>query len=239
MKNFSSLTVRTLTVLAVVTALLFSIALLPSLFHSNAENQAASSETPKGSQERGFPNFDIRTQRDARSADDLARFRSSVGTDESLVSALRGEITKGEESLRARLPDIVVEYNDGLGEAEVISPNVWKDGAELLTQPSSDGRPTLLRDFLKDNARLVGLEPSQTDSLKVAADYTNPDGKPLRMFPGIALHLAPFVNGEVEICTKRSRQIPLNSSSRCKSDSSRRAVKFFIAETIALPGARC
>ena len=173
MKKFSSLTVRTLAVLMFVTALLFAIAILPGALHSSAETEAASATVQIDRSEHGFPNFDIRTQNSTESRDQLARFRSSVGKDDSFVAGSRNEMTRGEDALRNRLPDVVFEHSDRLGNAEVISPDVWKDGSELLTQPSSGDRPTVLRNFLKENSALAGIDPSQADSLTLTANYTN------------------------------------------------------------------
>ena len=204
MNSFSTSTVRALTILAVITIFLSSIAIVPGLFNSNAENQTASEPTA----ERGFPNFDIRTQNDASAMDRLSSFRSSAGKDESFVAAVRSEIARGEESLRSRLPDVVVEYSDRLGSAEVISPNVWKDTSELLTQPAArEDRPASLKSFLKENAALVAVEPAQTDALKVTADYTNPDGNLSYTHLEQSIDGIPVFASEVKAGFNRSGQI--------------------------------
>ncbi len=175
MNNFSRLTLRTLTVLAVIAALLFCAALLPESFNSNAENRVDPLRvSPENKGE--LPNFDIREQDGSDAANTRVSFRGSVGIDASKVATIREEIVRGEESLRTRLPDVVVEYNERLGSVEVISPDVWKDDAPMLTAPIDGDRPEVLRNFLKQNAGLVGLDPTQTETLKLAADYTNPDG---------------------------------------------------------------
>jgi hypothetical protein len=173
MKNFSAATVRTLTVLLVVAAMLLSVTIIPELFSSNAENHAA--EVSESSPERGLPNFDVRVDRTSTDVtlDDL---RSSAGRDLMTVDLVRSKIAAGDAELRERMPDVVIEYNDRLGAAEVISPNVWKDDAQLLSPPSSGDRPHALKNFIRQNESLVGLNNSQIDSLKVTADYTNPDG---------------------------------------------------------------
>ena len=86
MNSFSTPAFRAVTFLAVVTILIFSIAVLPGIFNSNAENQTASTPTV----ERGFPNFDIRTQNEASARERVASFRSSNGKDASFVAALGG-----------------------------------------------------------------------------------------------------------------------------------------------------
>ena len=148
MNSFSSMTVRTLTVLLVVAALLLSATILPGLFSSGAENQAASITTQETTADRGLPNYDVRTEKSAAAASALERFRIEVGRDYLSVDMLRGKIAAGESAIRERNKDVVVEYSDRLGSAEVISPSVWKDDPEMLTPPSGGDRPTVLRNFL-------------------------------------------------------------------------------------------
>ena len=170
MKRNHDVPVRTLTVLMIITAIVAAIAMTPRPFASNL----ASAAEKEG--ERGLPNFDIRTDTDVRSNQVLSHIRSSVGKDESSVRAIREEIVNGEASLRSRMPKVVVEYSDRLGNAEVISPDVWDDNAQRLSTPVGGERVQALRSFLKDVPALVGLNDRQTDELQVAADYTNPDG---------------------------------------------------------------
>ncbi len=47
---------------------------------------------------------------------------------------------------------------------------------EYLTGPVGGDRVGAVRNFLKNNQDLVGIEPQNVDTLKVGADYTNPDG---------------------------------------------------------------
>ncbi len=175
MKDSSFATSRTLAVLVVATILTASAAVLPELFNSNSGNHAAAAEN-SAAELRGLPNFDIRLQKDADSSDALVDFRGRLGRDASSVAAIRADIVRGEEALRASVADVVVEYSDRLGTVEVISPNVWKDDAPQLSQPDRGSRPEILRRFLEENASLVGLDRGQTEALRVTADYTNPDG---------------------------------------------------------------
>ncbi|HUR99819.1 MAG TPA: hypothetical protein VMZ26_17270 [Pyrinomonadaceae bacterium] len=208
MKNFTSGAVRSLAFLGVVTFLMLAIALVPGVFYSGAENEAASPPVEAiNNTARGFPNFDIRTEKGDGAEDRLASFRSAVGKDSSFVAAIRNDLARGEESLRSRQPDVVLEHNDRLGSAEVISPDVWKDGSELLTPPSNEARPQSLRNFLKQNAGLVGLDHSQTDSLKVAADYTNPDGNLSFTHLEQQVNGVPVFAGEVKAGFNKNGQI--------------------------------
>ena len=168
MKRYGSIPVRTLLVLTVITGLVVTLAILPFSFASNSASAK--------SVERGLPNFDVRLQHDDRSAQVLSSIRDRTGKNASTVAALRSEIANGESSLRSRMPGVVVEYNDRLGSAEVITPNVWDDTAELLSAPASGDRVQTLRNFIKDVPGLVGLDARQVDDLAITADYVNPDG---------------------------------------------------------------
>src|SRR5215207_9423601 len=174
MTNISTATVRTLAVLLIVAALLVSVSILPGMFSSNAENRAESDFLP--TPEDGLPNFDLRVAKTAETSGTIDGLRYAAGRDPLSVDLTRSKIAAGAAALRDRLPDVVVEYNDGLGSAEVISPDVWKDSAQLLTPAGRGDRPTALKSFIKENSLLVGLEQEQIDSLAVTADYTNPDG---------------------------------------------------------------
>ena len=153
MKNFPAATVRTLTVLSIVAVFLLAVSVLPGLFSSAGDNQAASIPRTDKTAQRGFPNFDIRTDKSSESADALVQIRGKLGRDASSIATLREAIVRGEDDLRSRIPDVVVEYNDRLGAAEVISHDVWKDDAQLLTGPGSGHRPDRLKTFQKLRAR--------------------------------------------------------------------------------------
>src|SRR5207244_8527491 len=52
-------------------------------------------------------------------------------------------------------------------------------GRSFLTsasRPSGEKHSDVLKGFLKENTELVGTDSNQIDGLKIAADYTNPDG---------------------------------------------------------------
>jgi hypothetical protein len=205
MKHFSSATVRTVVILVVFTLLVGAVSFLPEQFSSNAENQAAPAET---SHERGLPNFDIRTDKSEQARESLIAYRGTVGKDASFVADLRDRIVRGENAIRSRMPDVVVEYNDRVGAAEVISPDVWKENAGLLTPPNRlDKRPDALKSFLRENADLVGLDPVQTDALKTAADYTNPEGNLSYTHLEQEIDGIPVFAGEVKAGFDRQGQI--------------------------------
>src|SRR5688572_7586412 len=207
MKNFPTATVRTLTVLSIVAVFLLAVSIIPGLFSSAGDNQAASIPETNETAERGFPNFDIRTDKSAASADALVQIRGKLGRDASSIATLREDIVRGEDDLRSRIPGVVVEYNDRLGAAEVIAPDVWKNDSQLLSEPGSGSRPDRLKGFLRENASLVGVDPSQTDALKVAADYTNPDGNLSYTHLEQSINGVPVFAGEVKAGFDRDGRI--------------------------------
>ena len=125
------------------------------------------------SHEAGLPNYDIRT--DKAAIDKLASFRTLVGKNAVEVADIRDQFVRGEANLRARVPTLKVEYNTDIRIPEVIGPDV-KQGRAFLTSPSRAKRSDTILDFLRQNAKLIGLSEAQIDRLKVFADYTNPDG---------------------------------------------------------------
>ncbi len=123
-------------------------------------------------------NFDIRENPQKGTESKLAEFRQTAGKGSEVVDEIRNGFTRGEEALRARIPNIKVEYNSDIRTPEVIGPDVW-GSRTFLTKPAfaKGGRHSdILLNFLKENNSLVGTTAGQIDSLRVAADYTNPDG---------------------------------------------------------------
>ncbi|MFN6962129.1 MAG: M36 family metallopeptidase, partial [Pyrinomonadaceae bacterium] len=127
------------------------------------------------SNDPGLPNYDIREQKGDQITDYLMQRRASLGKSASAVADIRDGFVQGEEALRSRVPTLKVEYNTDIRIPEVIGPDVNK-GRNFLTGPSSGSRVEALRAFAKQNNDLIGVTDQQIDSLKVTADYTNPDG---------------------------------------------------------------
>ncbi|MGI8811099.1 MAG: M36 family metallopeptidase [Pyrinomonadaceae bacterium] len=164
-----------LVVLGVVAALM----LLPAQFRSEAEHQKTGDGLfPRTvSQDDGLPKmWDIREEKTDIAVAALTKFRESLGKQESAVDAVRDGFTRGEEALKSRLPNAKIEYNTDIRIPEVITPDVFKPRIEYLSEPSALKRSEILRNFVKENNSLVGVEIEQINALKVAADYTNPDG---------------------------------------------------------------
>jgi len=155
--------------------------------------------------EATLPNYDIRTDKQAR--DKVVGFRSSLGKDASQVADIRDAMVRGETALRQRVPTLKIEYNLDIRIPEVIAPEV-KFGRTFLTRPSSAKRSDILKTFLDENAELVGARSSQIDDLKVFADYTNPDGNLSFVELNQEINGIPVFRGEVKAgFTKRGEMI--------------------------------
>ena len=158
--------ILTLIILAVITAV---FALPFQLGSTAAPRLSRQTET----HEDGLPNYDIRTDKTAGGT--LAAFRSKASKTAADVESIRDSFAQGESALRRSVPTLKVEYNADIRIPEVIAPEV-KLGKAFLTGRSSIKRPTILTNFLEQIARLIGANKDQISQLKVAADYTNPDG---------------------------------------------------------------
>ncbi|HMU32224.1 MAG TPA: M36 family metallopeptidase [Pyrinomonadaceae bacterium] len=150
------------------------------------------------SSEDSLPNYDIRTDKDA--AAKIESYRGASGLSSLNVKAERNGFLSGETSLRERVPTLKIEYNTDIKIPEVIGPDVSK-GRHFLTAPTAvrDGmRAPLLVGFLKENTSLIGVSAGEIDSLKVAADYTNPDGNLSFVELNQEFNGVPVFRGEVK-----------------------------------------
>src|SRR5688572_4562124 len=163
----------TLFILGLVTALV----LVPSQFRPEAGAKAGEGlYTRTVSADPSLPNYDIRTAKEDGLDEYFSSARQAVHKDAAVVADIREAFVRGEGALRTRLPNVKFEYNDDIRIPEVITPDVWKENVEFLTSPSTAKRSDILRNFVRENNDLVGVTDEQANSLKVLADYTNPDG---------------------------------------------------------------
>lgn len=150
------------------------------------------------SEEASLPNYDIRTDKDALAK--VESYRVVAGLSAVDVKTERNAFKSGEASLRERVPTLKIEYNGDIKIPEVIGPDVSK-GRHFLTTPTAvhDGkRAPILVNFLKENSSLIGVSSTEIDSLKVAADYTNPDGNLSFVELNQEINGVPVFRGEVK-----------------------------------------
>jgi hypothetical protein len=159
----------TLFVLAIVTA----VVIVPTSFQSSASSKTGAGlfEVTRP-HEDGLDYFDIRTSK--ADAGTIMDFRQEAGN--ALRAAdVRSKFVEAESDLRQTIPTLKIDYNPIPMVPELIAPDVMQ-GSAVMTPPSGDKRSTILRNFAKANNELIGMTDEQLDSLKVTADYTNPDG---------------------------------------------------------------
>lgn len=145
-----------------------------------------------------LPNYDIRS--DKASWQKLAEFRSAQGRSASQVADVRDAFVRGEAALRDRIPTLKIEYNTDIRTPEVITPQapLGRHFLTNATRPAGEPHADVLVDFLKQNTELVGAEARQIDALKVAADYTNPDGNLSFVELNQVVNGIPVFRGEVK-----------------------------------------
>ncbi len=188
---------RTLLLCLVVFGLMAALFILPRQFSSLAGGQKTKGLVQKTvSQEEGIENYDIREDKTA--FEKIEGFRQSQNKDAVAVADIRSGFVRGEEELKTRIPNAKVEYNADIRTPEVITPDVWKNEIQMLTAPSSAKRADILRNFVKENNSLIGVSQDQADSLKVTADYTNPDGNLSYAHLEQTINGIPVFRGEVK-----------------------------------------
>jgi hypothetical protein len=120
-------------------------------------------------------NYDIRSDKSEPARKAIENFISQSAENLSTISQHRKRTISAESALRLKNPNLKIEYNEDLRIPETIAPDFAR-GVDFLTAPSSAKRVDILKNFLKQNSDLIGLDAFQIDGLKTTADYANPDG---------------------------------------------------------------
>ncbi|HEX9962419.1 MAG TPA: hypothetical protein VGB00_15900, partial [Pyrinomonadaceae bacterium] len=184
----------------VILGLFAALVLLPYQFRSEAgANQNAGSKGLFDRTEvKEEPMYDIREDQSKEVAQRLLEFRQKLGKNAVSVANERESFVRAEEALKQKLPNAKVEYNNDIRIPEVITPDVWRDKVEFLTPASNVKRSDILRNFIKENNLLVGMDNQQIDSLKTFADYTNPDGNLSFVELNQEINGIPVFRGEIK-----------------------------------------
>jgi len=165
--------------------------------------RAESAETLEKSSE--ITNYDIRTDKESR--EKVEKFIADAGKTNALIFAERGKIVQAEKNLTTGAAKLKIEYNEGLRIPETIASDLARN-TNFLTVPSNEKRTDILKNFLKQNSELIGLENFQIDKLKTTADYTNPDGNLSFVSFEQKINDIPVFQGEVKAgFTKRGQII--------------------------------
>ncbi len=157
-------------------ALVTAVTVVPTQFQMEVSGEGKGLFNRTESHEPGLENYDIRTQKGQEIEDAFLKYRNETSKDAASIADIRDGFVRGEEDLRSRVPSLKVEYNEDIRTPEVITPDVWKGKIDRLTESSTVKRSEILRNFVKENNSLIGVSDAEADSLKVLADYTNPNG---------------------------------------------------------------
>lgn len=187
----------TLLVLGLITA----VVILPSQFHSEAGGKQETDLVPTEEDKM----YDIRV--DKAQYEVLASFRDKSGKNAAYVADNRDAFVRGEAAIKARIPNVKIEYNTDIRTPEVIAPDVWQKDIRFLSAPSAEKRSEILRGFIKQNNDLVGVSDEQASLLNVSADYTNPDGNISYAHLEQLIDDVPVFRGEVKAGFTKNGQI--------------------------------
>lgn len=163
---------KTLIVFAVL-FLLTAAAVSPVFFVSEANVRGRGLNRQTKAQDDALPNYDIRSDKAAHQK--IAELRGRHNRTAAAVADKRDEAVQGEDELRAKLPSVKVVYGAQSRMPEVIAPDE-KQGKARLSSAVGGSRAETVRQFVLENQGLFGIDAVQAGSLKVAADYKNPEG---------------------------------------------------------------
>jgi hypothetical protein len=133
-------------------------------------------------------NFDIRAKlrdHDRQALD--STFEVALYSQTSVETDLK-EIARAANDFRSETTGAAIEFNTLLGNVEVIGKDEFASQV-TLTAPSTLSRVEILKRFLRQNAGLFAIDPSNINNLRVTADYSNPAGNLSYV------HLEQFING--------------------------------------------
>src|SRR5687768_4972445 len=125
------------------------------------------------SHQEELPNYDIRSDKGA--FEKIAAFRSALNRSASEVANKREDLLRGESALKAKVPNLKVEYGREIFTPEIIGTDVTM-GRAVLAKATRQTKSRALIGFLKQNKGLIGATDEQLDGLELFADYKNPDG---------------------------------------------------------------
>ena len=181
-------------------------------------------------------NYDIRTDKGATAKQAIEQFIAQTG--DSLIETEREKTIRAEAKLRSEIPNLKIEYNEDLRIPEVISPDFMR-GTNFLTAPKSEKRADILREFIRRNSELVGLNTTQINQLEKTADYTNPDGNLSFVQFEQKINRVPVFRGEIKAgFTKKNELIRVINNLAPSLDYERLSTDFATAEKAVEDAAR-
>lgn len=180
-----------LMILGIIAGVIF----LPFQFSQEAGAQGKEFSSPTASKRENFPNYDIRSDKNAY--EKIASFRVFQNKNAGDIADVRDKFALGEKALRATVPTLKIEYNLDIRTPEVIASDVVQ-GRAFLSKTSGGKRWDVLKHFLVENRDLVGASENQISRLKISSDYTNPDGNLSFVELKQEINKIPVFRGEVK-----------------------------------------
>jgi hypothetical protein len=182
---------------------LFSIVVLASfLLLQLMDSRAVVRTVSAADAAPSFENFDIRMDDAADSQKDRADLLMREGVSADHIREQRNKIATASD-LFIRSGTNIIE-NGVLAVPEVISPVT---GAAFLTPPSSQARKSVLVEYLRRHADLIGVDPSVISQLEPVADSSNPDGNLSFVVLLQSVEGIPVFAGEIKAAFTRKNEI--------------------------------
>ncbi|HEX8250776.1 MAG TPA: M36 family metallopeptidase [Pyrinomonadaceae bacterium] len=179
------------------------LAVLISGWQFAPETESAGQNAPD---EEKLQNYDIRADKSLPARAAIEKYIAESGKSARQISAAGKTALKAAEKLRAARGNLKIEYNEDLRVPEIISPG-YGVRADFLTAPSGRKRTEVLKDFLRQNAELFGVNDAQISELQTTADYTNPNGVLSFVHFEQKIGNIPVFRGEVKAGFTRKNEI--------------------------------
>ncbi len=184
--------------LLAIGSLAFALVFVPDRFRSEAGPMKSAPGKLDVTQSHNpeLENYDIRNDKSTEAQTALRTFRQQAGRSSANALEAQQQFKYAEAELRNSVPTLNIEQSPDLHAPEVIGTRV--ESGTFLTSPTPGKRVESLRNFILANNSLIGLSDDQVRQLKVAADYTNPDGNLSFVHLEQRINDLPVFRGEVK-----------------------------------------
>jgi subtilisin-like proprotein convertase family protein len=209
-KRFTAKTRKGALLSLFVLGLIAALIALPYQFSSEAGSKGSLKQglfERTESHQDGIDWYDIREDKNDDAVQAVLGFRQTAGRQASTIADVREKFVQGENELRTQVPSLKIEYNTDIRIPEVIATDGWKSKIDFLTRPSEQDRAEILRNFVKQNDGLIGVNNRQAESLKVVANYTNPNGDLSYAHLEQQINGIPVFRGEIKAGFTRSGEM--------------------------------
>ncbi len=140
-------------------------------------------------------NYDIRYNQTKDKTIVAERLREKLSADKKDVIAKRGEtMEEAKTKLGGKIPNLRVKFNEEMGAPEIVDV---ESGRKFLTDASDKDTEKTVRDFIKSNKALYGIDAQELEQFNTRAKYTNPDGNLSWVSLERELNGLPVFGGEI------------------------------------------